>query len=181
MPSWDTAASRRVEDPSAYDDMEMGNLATGLGDHVAHTNGGRYSQVPNQPASPDGNTPAEYQGATMTHPYGSDLGAQRLATQNSGYTGYDTSPTGGASYAQGPSYNEHPDGPFYGDGSAFPASSPAPTYQTYAPTQPYSPTDSTRYAPTTVMGSMNLSPTQLRPPAQLQVGRKPLPGSGREV
>ena len=195
MPSWDSAAARRVEDTSAREDMEMGNLATGAGAHVAHTNGGRYSQIPDQPASPYGHAPAEYRGANMTHPYGSDLGAQRLAAEETGYTGYGNGQIAPASYAQGPSYNEHPGGPSYGGSSAYGspaeyyqqqsqpqgARSPAPTYQTYAPTQPYSPTDSTRYAPTTTIGNMNFSPAEARPPSLLQVGRKPLPGSGREI
>jgi hypothetical protein len=189
MPSWDTAASRRIEDTSADEDMEMGSLGTGAGPQIAHENRGHYSEISDYPASPHGNGPADYRGANMTHLYGSDLGTQRLAAEGTGYPGYGSGPTAGASHMQGPSY----DGPSpYRSGAqagyfqepqdaSFHASSPAPTYHTYPPTQPYSPTDSTRYAPTTAIGSMNVSPTQVRPPSLLQVGRKPLPGSGREV
>lgn len=201
MPSWDSATSRRVEDHTAHEDMEMGVIGPGAGAQAAHENGGRYNQIPDQLASPYGTGPAEYRGANVTQPYGSDLGAQRLATEDAGY---GSGAFAGTSYAHGPSYSDrspHDETSSYGGAapyrssaqpgyfqqqpqqheSRFHGSSPAPTYQTYAPTQPYSPTDSTRYAPTTAMGSMHVSPTDVRPPSLLQVGRKPIPGSGREV
>jgi hypothetical protein len=201
MPSWDTAASRRIEDTTPHEGMEMGTLGTGAGAQVARANGGQYTQVPDQPASPFDNGPAEYRGANVTHPYRSDLGAQILVGEDTGYPRYGSGPTAGTSYSQGPSYSDrspHIDNTSYGEASShrsgaqlgyfqhpqepsFLNSSPAPTYHTYQPTQPYSPTDSTRYAPAITMGSMNISPTQVRPPSLLQVGRKPLPGSGREV
>jgi len=207
MPSWDSATSRRVEDHTAHEDMEMGIIGPETGTQVAHANGGHYNQIPEQPASPYGIGPAEYRDANVTHPYGSDLGAQRLAADDAGYAGYAGYASGalpGTSYAHGQSYSDRSPrletspydeaAPYRSSAqpgyfqqppdqreSRFPASSPAPTYQTYAPTQPYSPTDSTRYAPTTTMGSMHVSPTDVRPPSLLQVGRKPIPGSGREV
>lgn len=179
----------------------MSTWRTGAGAHVARASGGRYNEIPDQPVSPYGNGPAEYRGATVTHPYGSDLGTQRLVAEDTGYSAYGSGSRTGASYTHGPSYSDRsPNGgdTFYsgaspyragaqsgyvqqGQDANFHSSSPAPTYHTYAPTQPYSPTESTRYAPTTAMGSMNISPTQARPPSLLQVGRKPLPGSGREV
>jgi hypothetical protein len=200
MPSWDSATSRRVEDHTAHEDMEMGIIGPEGVAQVAHANGGRYNQILDQPASPYGTGPAEYRDANVTHPYGSDMGAQRLAAENAGYAGYAGTP-----YAHGALYSDRSpplETSSYGETtpyrssaqpgyfqqqqshqreSRFPTSSPGPTYQTYAPAQPYSPTDSTRYAPTTAMGSMHVSPTDVMPPSLLQVGRKPIPGSGREV
>lgn len=204
MPTWDNATSRRVEDTSAHEDMEMGSLGTGAGAQGPHTAEGGYSQILDQPDSHYGNGPAEYRGANMTHPYGSDLGTRRLGAEDTGHTGYASGPAAGTSYAQDQPYagrSQQVGRNSYGAASAyassgqpgyfqqeesiqearFPTSSPAPTYQTYAPIQTYSRTDSARYAPTTAMGSMSNSPTQVRPPSLLQVGRKPLPGSGREV
>lgn len=201
MPSWDTATSRRIEETSPHEDMEMNTLRTGVSAHAPQASGGPYSEIPDQSASHYGNGSAEYRGAGVTHPYGSDLGAQRLAAEETGYSAYSSGLRTGTSYAHGPSYSDRsPNGvdtsysgalPYGSDTQSgyvqqrqdtnFYSSSPAPTYHTYAPTQPYSPTDSTRYAPTTAIGSMNISPAQARPPSLLQVGRKPLPRSGREV
>jgi hypothetical protein len=205
MPSWDSATSRRVEDHTAHEDMEMGVIGPDAGAQVAHANGGRYNQIPDPPASPYGTGLAEYRDANVTHPYGSDMGAQRLAAENAGYAGYGSGAFAGTSYAHGALYSDrsppletspYDEAAAYRSSaqpgyfqqqqphqreSRFPASSPGPTYQAYAPTQPYSPTDSTRYAPTTAMGSMHVSPTDVMPPSLLQVGRKPIPGSGREV
>ena len=206
MPSWDTASSRRVEDHSLTEDMEMGNLGSHAGQQTgvvatgARMGRGGYSQISDQAQSPYGNGPAEYRGSDITHNYGSDLGAQRLAADETGHSAYTAAPGIASPYLQ--------NGPYGGTGSHsqmspyrevspyapnhqlspdraqsyFPPSSPprAPAnYGPYNPTQPvyapYSTAESTRYAPTTTDGS------GVRPPSLLQAGRKPIQGSSREV
>jgi hypothetical protein len=202
MPSWDTATSRRVEDTSQHEDMEMSNLGTGVGAHVTRAGGGHYSAIPDQPTSPYGSGPAGYRGVNGTHPYASDLGAQSVATGDAASSAYGSGLRAGVSYVHGhssPGRNpnsgdtSYGGAPSYGSGAQsgyvqqrqdtnLHPSSPAPTYRTYAPTPTFPPTDSMRYAPTTTaIGSTDILSAQARPPSLLQVGRKPLPGSGREV
>lgn len=208
MPSWDNASSRRVEDTSENNHMEMDHLAsqtgqaTGIVPAGARTDRAGYSQIANQPPSPFENGPAQYRGADMTQASGYDLGAQRHATEDTGYRGY----AGVAASTQAyPIHQPYYDSPSLGGGEppSYRTSPPseyvpsaqaqmnrlsmpnAAAYKSYStpqspPTQ-WSPTDSTRYAPTTVAGSAYVSPTQVRPPSLLQAGRKPVPGSGREV
>ena len=212
MPSWDTATSRKVEDQSETNDMEMGHLAsqprytTGIATNGARTGRDGYSQIADQPSSPFGNGPAAYQGADTTHAYVSDLGTQRLAAQDIGYGGYNSGAAASSSYAQNqysdrplygarpPSYRTSPPSEYgqgsYGQGSLPPMNRLSmPNAAAYnnsyiAPQSPpaqWSPTESTRYAPTTIAESQHISPTGYRPPSLLQAGRKPVPGSGREV
>ena len=191
MPSWDNAASRRVEDKQ--DDMELDHMpaqAAGPLASGARASRGSYSQVPQQQHSPYGNGPEPYRNGDS---YGSDLGAQNLSGQNTRYGGaapslqyYDnnhlTSPTyGGASSRGRPSMP----GGFQsytsqdaGYNSGFQQASSAPAHAGYTPSF------STQYAPSTAAPSYHtnyVSPTEGRPPSLLQVGRKPVQNSAREV
>lgn len=161
MPSWDTASTRRVEDAPANNDMEMGRLAQ----HGSRTGRGGYSQVSDQPPSPYGNG----RGADMTHAYASDLGAQRQGAEGGGYGGYSSGAAPASPFHEHQPYSDRSPGlgsVSYGGGP--------PSYRTTPQSEYQAPTFS---AP----GPMNVSPSQVRPPSLLQVGRRPVPGSGREV
>jgi len=179
MPSWDTAAKRRVEDTSddAYQsrngDLEMGRLEN----QPARMRGG-YNSVPNgPPMSP--HPQAEY-------PYNSDLGAQRMGAQDTGYDNFRAVPL-----SPPPTYRSTSNAA--SDRFLAGAVSPSPNdyNQQHQQPQSYAPSSvSTRYeAPTEYASSRISMPTpyndqpqyQARPPSFLQVGRKPVNGSFREV
>lgn len=206
MPSWDNAATKRVEDHSqpahqtANGDLEMGRLDTQLPQRMR----GGYNSVPNGPISPVSPNPqAEYFTNTgMSHSYNSDLGAQRINPTGQGYDNFDAVPL-----SPPPTYrsnsNTHS---LASDRFLVGAASPSPNdynrqqhqqqsfeYQqptSYAPSAP-----STRYEPSDAdysSNTMNMhSPYngqpdrdqhyQARPPSFLQVGRKPVTGSFREI
>lgn len=218
MPSWDTAQTRRVEDPNQ--DMEMKDLehqATG-GQRLSR-NRNEYAPVPNSTAAPIHSPYSDQQDAYMrggTQPHGSDLGAQR---QNQDPYSRDDRSYDRPPMSPAPTYN----------------SGPAPTYHTTQQQSPrpamnnnqsfnsdryasppsqqqqWSPVESTRYEPTEYPAStyrnVAASPTgqrppsfqsfgppngqprqsyqppagEARPPSFLQIGRKPLNGSIREL
>lgn len=85
MPTWGDA--KREE--SSRDDMEMGHMdqpgqATGVVPVAAgRTSKGGYRELANHDDAME--QPGSYRGANSTHPYGSDLGAQRMMTQNTAY------------------------------------------------------------------------------------------------
>ncbi len=146
MPTW--ADGKR-------EDVEMGHMtqpgqATGVLPVAAgRTSKGGYRELPNQDDAVE--QPGSYRGANSTHPYGSDLGAQRMMTQNTAYD--STQPQAQTDRFQA--------------GAAAPApysrsSPPQPSYAAYTP-------------------NVGSSMGQARPPSLLQVGRRPVNGSTREV
>ena len=182
MPSWDTATSRRVEDYSqpqtkGMDDMEMGAMGS-------YNTGRRgYDHVAAEPMSPTGPVPGNF-GSTPTHAQHADLGAQRM---NNGYSNYASVPLSPA-----PTYQSQ--APAASDRFMTGAASPAP-HQYQQNTSSYAPS-STNYendysAPNhsqapSYSAYNNTSSTAYdtgyaRPPSLLQVGRKAVPGSMREV
>ena len=154
MPTWKDG---KLQD-STRGDVEMGNLAhSGQATGVVPIAGGRtskggYRELSNQDDSVE--QPGSYRGADSTHPYGSDLGAQRMMVQN---TAYDA-----------PRPRPNPDSFIAGAAAPDPysrSSPPQPAYAAYSPNPGF---------PGSLSG-------QARPPSLLQVGRKPLGGSSREV
>lgn len=83
MPSWDNAASKRVEDPNAHEDVEMGNLNRHSGQKLSAVAAsgpggrGRYSQLDANSGSVYNQQQTGYHGSDSTHPYGGDIGAQQ--------------------------------------------------------------------------------------------------------
>lgn len=87
MPTW---ADAKREESNHRDDMEMGHMTqpgqmTGVLPvaAVGRSSKGGYREVPNHDDAVE--QPGSYRGANSTHPYGSDLGAQRMMTQNTAY------------------------------------------------------------------------------------------------
>ena len=208
MPSWDTAQTRKVEDHSH--DMEMKDLEhQASGGQRLSRNANSYAPVSNGPASPV-HSPYDHQPQTVymhgaTQPYGSDLGAQRL--NNNSYPYEDPSYHHSGPLSPTPTYTSGP-APTYHTTQPRPAMNTNTSYQSdrfAAPPQPqqqWSPMSSTRYEPTeyTAQGTsyhVPISPEnqrppsfqsfgappagQARPPSFLQVGRKPVNGSLREL
>ncbi|ETN39554.1 uncharacterized protein HMPREF1541_05780 [Cyphellophora europaea CBS 101466] len=203
MPTWDNATTHRVEvqEPPRHrpDDVEMGRLNPG------YSKGG-YDQVPLSPASPTGAVPG-YFPPQQSHPYQSDMGAQRMNHQSTGYGhGFDPAPIPSS---PAPTYQTHAPHPSTGDRFMSGAASPPPHhYQSNSPS--YAPS-STNYEPShndyssrantfspPPAGTMptgnsystynnssafeaQTSPREARPPSLLQVGRKAVPGTRREV
>jgi hypothetical protein len=212
MPSWDTAASRRVEDHSPHEDMEMNNMdprpgqTTGVVPSHRRTSRGGYSQVSEQPApSTFGNYPSSYSGSGVgqRQSYRNDIADERLLGQQPGY-GHAHAPYSGSNqYGQNGHYSGNPYSPQspHGAGSPYspardnydafqpqltsPLNGNAPWSGNFPPTQtsqsPFSPVESTRYAPTSVLTPAMPSPSHDRPPSPLQVGRRPVQGSSKEV
>lgn len=233
MPSWDTAATRRVEESSIPekahygDDVEMGRLpplATGR-------NG--YNQVPNGPISPTSPTYGQ-NGYFAGHPnqhQSSDLGAQRMGPYNDQDVPHSPAPTyttnapatdrfaAGALAAAPYSYQNQRDNYSQAGDSYAPSSTqyerssfhqphaytqPLPSpYQSHSvsppPQQYQNPAMSggrppsfghsgsvSPYAPSPYDGHRSISPPSQeqvggRPPSLLQIGRKAVPGSQREI
>lgn len=195
MPSWDTAVKRRVEDtseplnPNYQSDLEMGRLEP----PQPRMRGG-YNTVPSGPTSPiPPQTHEEY--FDHTHSYQSDLGAQRINSNN--YNNFQSVPL-----SPPPTYRSHSVAPSItsdrfrpGVVSPTPAEYGQPYHQPYSSPQPsYTPSGvNTRYEPPADYSSNRISMLsmpepqntqsqyQARPPSFLQVGRKPLNGSLREV
>jgi hypothetical protein len=77
MPSWDQAASRKVEDTSHDQDVELAHLENKNGQpsgtiaHQGPTGKGGYSQVPSNPPTPNAEYPNSYRGSEVTNPYAS--------------------------------------------------------------------------------------------------------------
>lgn len=193
MPTWNDGRTRKVEDLSHQeDDVEMGSM------HPQQHRGG-YDQVPNrEPASPTYDTPYNH-----NHNYNSDLGAQRLApAQSQAQHGFQSPPLSPA-----PTYTTQP---LMGhqraeSGDRFVAGSIAPSPNEYNHSiSPYAPStvNSTQYEPSMNYQSYrrSVSPpaavpasnfyghhnaassvSAARPPSLLQVGRKPVQGSAREI
>ena len=156
LPSMPTWKDGKLEE-SHRDDVEMGNLAQpGQATGVVPIAGGRskggYRELPNHDDSII--QPGSYRGTNSTHPYGSDLGTYGMMAHN---TAHDPPPT-------------QPQSDSFMAGAA----SPAPYSRSSPPQQPYTP-----YSPNP--GFPSVSPGQARPPSLLQVGRKPMNGSMREV
>jgi len=214
MPSWDTAQTRRVEDLSEPGHQPNGDLEMGrLSSQPQRMTRGGYSQVPSGlPVSLSSptlrhNVPAEnFNGVGTTHPYNSDLGAQRLG-HGSGYdgSGYDGSQPSPLSPA--PTYHTNPlsvAADHNTDRFAAGAASPSPAeYNRTHFQSSYEPSVSTRYEateyppstahmpyPTTSppvgergasFGYQPPAALQQRPPSFLQIGRKAVRGSMREI
>ena len=211
MPSWDTAPTRRVEDPAQeklMQDVEMGRLAPILAQPQRTSRNG-YNQVPNGPMSPT--SPTHSQNSYFaTHPQNqnADLGAQRIGpydsyddTPHSPAPTYHTNPVPatdrfapGAAAASPYSYQNHQNQSSYAPSSTqYQATDFASTHTAYAP-QP-SPYHSASPPPMHGARSPSFgnnsylpygaSPPQgnggARPPSLLQVGRKAVPGSQREI
>jgi hypothetical protein len=148
LPAMPTLADGRLESSNRGGDMEMGNM-TPLGQTTGimpaaggWSSKGGYRELPNHDDAMD--QPGSYRGADSTHPYGSDLGAQRMMTQN---TAYDPP-------------RPQPSTDRFASGAAAPApyarsSPPQPTYAAYNP-------------------DMGHSSGEVRPPSLLQVGRRPV-------
>ena len=202
MPSWDNARTHRVEDHSVsekqFEDVEMGRLQPQQTGYTARSG---YSQVPNGPMSPTRDSFNQ-----QHQPYGSDLGAQRMPLSNS-YNDFDHAPSSPAptyqTYAAAPA----PASDRFATGAASP--SPYGYQNKSAPSYAPSTNASTRYeqtdynstyrhqpsvSPPAMAGARSpsfgyepsydnghVSPQGVRPPSLLQVGRKAVPGSQREV
>lgn len=201
MPSWDNAITHRVEVNEPLPAKQNGDVEMG---HLRPTRGG-YDQVPLSPTSPTGAAPG-YFANQPTHPYQSDIGAQR---QVNGYSnGFEPAPVPSS---PAPTYQTHAHQPSAGDRFAAGAAAPSPygyrqPSPSYAPSSTnYEPSYQDSYAPRsntfspppagTMPASSNYdsynnytpayepqtSPRDVRPPSLLQVGRKAVPGSTREV
>lgn len=154
MPTWKDG---KLQD-STRGDVEMGNLAqSGQATGVVPVAGGRTSKGGYRELSNHDDfieQPGSYRGTDSTHPYGSDLGAQSMMAHNTPYDPPRPQPYG--------------DTFMPGAAAPFPYSQstpPQPTYAAYSPNPGFS----------------SSSSGQARPPSLLQVGRKPLGGSSREV
>lgn len=188
MPSWDNAQTRRVEDHSQSrgPDMEMERMLP-----QSPVREQSYGQP--QPYS----SPVREQPYGQAQPYGSDLGAQRL-DQRGGVNDYYDTPLSPA-----PTY--------YSTTPAAVAALPPSNRDRFSPQQNYRNTsysygpsfspsltpypssrESTQFTPqsTATPSASSYSPYQppplqqndgVRPPSLLQVGRKPVAGSYREV
>jgi hypothetical protein len=225
MPSWDTAATRRVEDTSIpekhhTDDVEMGRLAP-----VATGRNG-YNQVPNGPVSPTSPTYGQA-GYFNQQPHTSDLGAQRMGPYNDQDIPHSPAPTyttnpptdrfaAGAAAAVPYNYQQQlqdshsiaPSSTQYEQSSynqpnsyTQPIPSPYHSHSVSPPPQQYQHPGMSGgrppsfghsgsvspYAPSPYEGHRSMSPPQqesvggARPPSLLQIGRKAVPGSQREV
>ena len=149
MPTW---RDGKLEE-SSRGDVEMGNLghsgqATGvLPIAGGRTNRGGYRELPHHDDSVE--QPGSYRGTDSTHPYGSDLGAQRMMVQDA----YDP-----------PRPQPNPDSFIAGVAAPAPysrSSLPQPGYAAYSPNP----------------GFLSSLSGQARPPSLLQVGRKAMSGS----
>ncbi|EXJ91384.1 hypothetical protein A1O1_04496 [Capronia coronata CBS 617.96] len=191
MPSWDTATKRRIEERDAHADLEMGRLDT-----QPERRRGDYNSVPNGPISPTLPHPegGYFPSNDMTHSYHSDIGAQRLASNGSGYNNLESVPL-----SPPPTYRSASNAPSaMSDRFIAGATSPSPNEYSHQPHQSYhqqsasyAPSSlSTRYESQSDYGSSrigvpapyNLQPEfQARPSSFLQVRRNPVSGSYREV
>lgn len=118
MPTW---ADAKVENSNRGNDVELGQMgeqsgqATGVVPVAAgRSSRGGYRELPNHDGVVD--QPGSYRGANSTHPYGSDLGAQRMATPYDPPQQTDRFQAGAA--APAPYSREIP---------------PQPTYEAYSP------------------------------------------------
>lgn len=154
MPTW---SDGKLEESHRHD-VEMGHLApAGQATGVVPIAGGRsgrggYRELPHHDDS-IGQT-GSYRGTESTHPYRSDLGAQGMMAP---HTAYDPPPPHSQS------------DPFMAGAAA-----PTPYLRSSPPQPPYSPYSAQPTLPP-------VSPGQARPPSLLQVGRKPINGSMREI
>lgn len=179
MPSWDTAAKRRVEDTSPHpnDDLEMNQLNP-------HAQGQRngYDSVPHGPLSPQPGVYADNTG--MHQSYSSDLGSQRMASNGNDYNSFQAVPL-----SPPPTYRSNSVAPSTSDKFISGAASPSPgeysrqqTYQHQQPSSYAASMTSTRYeAPQPDYGAYNGQQQYQQPPNFLQPGRHPVNGSYREV
>lgn len=158
MPTW---ADAKVENSNRSNDIEMGHMtqasqSTGVipiasAAMAGRTGRGGYRELPNHDEPID--QPGTYRGAQSTHPYGSDLGAQRM--MGAQHTPYDPP-------QPQPATDRFQSG----------AAAPSPYARSSPPQQAY-----TAYSPD--MGASGSG--QARPPSLLQVGRRPVQGSLREI
>ncbi|KAI9732819.1 MAG: hypothetical protein M1834_003757 [Cirrosporium novae-zelandiae] len=172
MPSWDASPAKRVETlDHPQQDMEMGHLnrqsvqATPILNSSASSPLVGYGQVGHSSISP-GNP---YQ-APVSNPF---------QTPNSMYTTSGNVNNGGY-FDQSAQNNYTPTGGFSNDynNNQFPPeqprhTTPAPSYHTYAPS------DAGYGAP--AYGASSPPQNSARPPSLLQIGRKPAPGTWRDV
>lgn len=104
MPSWDNATTKKVEDASPQENMEMNDLSrrSGQGLMAAAASGpggrGRYSQIGSNTSSPYGERPSPYAPPHQMHPYGGDISAQQARPE---YDSSRPSPSPQASYGSG--------------------------------------------------------------------------------
>jgi hypothetical protein len=153
MPTW---ADGKVENSNDRGDVELSHItqpgqATGV-IAAGRTSKGGYRELPNHDDMVD--QPGSYRGTNSTHPYGSDLGAQRMmALVNTPY--------------------DPPRPQMQSDRFQAGAAAPAPYTRSSPPQQQ----QYAAYSPN--LGDS--SSDQARPPSLLQVGRKPVTGSSREV
>jgi hypothetical protein len=111
LPSMPTLADGKLQDANSRGDVEMGSvnqstpvathagLGAAMGGRVAR---GGYQELAKQD---DGHgQPGTYRNTRLTHPYGSDLGAQGLAASNNPY---DTGPSSNSNSLQRPSYRAY--------------------------------------------------------------------------
>lgn len=206
MPSWDSARERRIEDhsepPTTYrgQDVEMGRL--GPAPQYPRTRGG-YNQVPPGPVSPL-SPPTDYGHFENQAPiYNHDLGPQRLGPQHTGNSGFNPNPLSPA-----PTYRTNaPSLVSAAHTDRFTSGAMSPTPQEYDDHDRYGSVQNHAWSPSAhphheaidyqAYGSRSLSPTHShqvsnlsyqedshasnRPPSLLQVGRKPVVGSQREI
>ncbi|KAK5046418.1 hypothetical protein LTR84_008221 [Exophiala bonariae] len=178
MPSWDTAAKRRVEDTSYHpnDDLEMNQLDP----HAQAVRGGGYNSVPHGPLSPQPQPDVYGHNTGINQPYNSDLGAQRVAPHENDYNSFQAVPL-----SPPPTYRSNSVAPSTADkfmpGTASPSPGEYNRQQTYQHQQPssYGPSmTSTRYEPPQPNhAAYGGQQTYQQPPSFLQPGH----GSYREV
>ncbi len=210
MPSWDTAQTRRVEEPTLekpMQDVEMGRLAP-IQTQPRHTSRNGYNQVPNGPMSPTSPTYSQ-NSYFAAHPQNQnvDLGAQRMGPYDSYDAPHSPAPTyhtnpvpatdrfvAGAAAASPYSYQNHQTQSSYAPSSTqYQATDFASTHNSY-PSQPSpyynDPPPPMHGARSPGFGNNSYSPYgasppqnngDARPPSLLQIGRKAVPGSQREV
>lgn len=207
MPSWDNATSHRVavNEPAHRkdDDMEMGHL------NPRQARGG-YDQVPLSPASPTGAVPGYFANHSPYQSQDIGVQRRSPQPTGYGYgQGFDPSPIPSSPAPTYQTHAHQPStGDRFMSGAASPAphqyqqhtsSSYAPSSTNYEPSHyndSYAPRSNTFSPPpagtmpsSSGYQSYNYSPTfeaqtspkEARPPSLLQVGRKAVPGSMREV
>lgn len=180
MPSWDTATTRQVEDHTpapppqrTRNEMEMERM---LPQH-------NYNQGPRSPIheSPYGQGPRS---PIHDSPYASDLGAQNQ-TARGGYTNDYYDPP----MSPAPTYYSTAPAAALGARTMSPQQTYDTSYRGANTAAPY-PRESTQFAPGTGYSNYNSNPylqqqqeqeSGVRPPSLLQIGRKPVAGTYREV
>ena len=204
MPTWDQATSRKVEDTSHGQDVEMDHLENRNGQmngtiaHQGPIGRGGYSQVPSAPPTPNDEQQASYRGSEVTNPYATTTPTAYGTNVNTSYP--PASPPYSGSHQMNPvnSYQRMSPPPAqgnfggYGQGNSVPSpyhdQPPGGAFNnshsTYLPpaSGTQAPRDYSAYTPTSTHYEPATSPTAAnRPPSLLQPGRNLGAQTFREV